>query len=856
VTSPPGSLFARFKIRAKLLAAFVAVALFTGALGLYAVNTIERLNQGQRTVFGDVYGGTHLLATWVDISWEARSVLLTDLLSEDAAVWRGTRAQMETLDARLRDIAQQMDAADTDREDVETLANLNAAWQDYVSWRDTRVIGPLEGGDRAAAIQAYRTESLNLTQQIDATIDAFLQKKQQVGSQLQADAEVSYEVARRIAILLSGAAVLLGLFVGYFMSRTISHSAGQMATAAKGLAVGDLDQRIQVASRDEIGELGDAFKEMIAYQQDMARVADAMARGDLSQNVRPKAASDRLGTAFQRMIANLRTLVAQLEDTARRANTLAEVAEEREARVRAVMDSVADAIITFDVEGRIEAFNPTAERFFGYTGQEVVGQNLSMLLVDGREPLTFGTRLEMTGRRRDGAAFPIEVVVSAMRLGGHRLSIASIRDISERKQTEAAQRLLAEATALLAASLDYEATLASVARLAVPFMADGCAIGMVDENEGSTIHPLVAIGDASDGDRGWPSRLGPLAEHVVRTGRTLVHPDIASGELPAGVSVTALRRAGLTSLMLVPLMARGRPLGVLTFIARESHRNFGAHDLSLAEELARRCALAVENARLYREAQQAIRLRDDFFSVASHELKTPVAALMAFTQFLRKRAERRGRLTTAQISDALQEVHWQSDRIARLVGQLLDTSRLDAGKLTLEPELTDLTAMVRGAVHAARASTRGHTIRVRAPGPVWARVDALRVEQVITNLLDNAIKYSPEGGPVEIELSRSDAQTVRLAVRDHGIGVPAEHRPHIFDRFYQAHAGRHFAGVAGMGLGLYISRRIVEMHGGSIDLQAPASGGSRVIVHLPAEPQQQDAPTELLEPADAIAQVG
>jgi signal transduction histidine kinase len=313
-----------------------------------------------------------------------------------------------------------------------------------------------------------------------------------------------------------------------------------------------------------------------------------------------------------------------------------------------------------------------------------------------------------------------------------------------------------------------------------------------------------------------------------------------------------LTEAGVTGLMLAPLLVRGRALGVLSFVAAESRRRYGPRDRSLGEELARRCALAIENTRLYREAQNAIRLRDDFFSVASHELKTPVAALMAFTQFMRKRAERRGGLTTAQITEALGEVHWQSDRIARLVAQLLDTSRLDAGKLALDPEMTDLTAMVDSAVHAARGNTHGHTLRVTATGPVWAHVDALRLEQVITNLLDNAIKYSPEGGAVDIEVAAGPDSTARISVRDRGIGIPPEHRPHIFDRFYQAHAGQHFAGVAGMGLGLYISRRIVEMHGGTIELEAPEDGGSRVTVMLPRHLASDDD-TLGSETADAIA---
>jgi signal transduction histidine kinase len=309
--------------------------------------------------------------------------------------------------------------------------------------------------------------------------------------------------------------------------------------------------------------------------------------------------------------------------------------------------------------------------------------------------------------------------------------------------------------------------------------------------------------------------------------------------------------------MLVPLVTSGRPLGVISFVAAEAGRDYGPKGLSLAEELAHRCALAIENARLYREAQRAIGLRDDFFSVASHELKTPVAALLAYTQLMLRRSERQGGLSREQIDEALDEIHWQSDRIARLVAQLLDTSRLDAGKLSVNPERTDVAALVRTAVYAARSSSPRHTITVQAPPNCWALVDPVRFEQVITSLVDNAIKYSPDGGSVEVELTCPEQGSLQLSVRDHGIGIPPEHRPHVFDRFYQAHAGQHFAGVAGMGLGLYISRRIVEMHGGTIHVDAPADGGTRVTVTLPlgsggGGPQRRKHGLSLTSPAVAL----
>ena len=307
----------RIGIRGKLLLGFAATALFTGVLGWYSAMSMERLNQGTRIMAVDVFGGTHLLATWLDSSWESRSDLLPYLLADDPAVRAQLRNSMASIDKELADIADRMDQADTDREDVQTLAGLTQAWQDYEDWRHEAVIGVVEAGDRDAAMLAYQREDAEQVRALDDAIESFLSKKRDVGLTLAANAEATYGATRALAISLSVGAASLGLLLGFFLSRHIARSVGQVARAAQGLASGDLDQRLDVRSRDEIGDMAEAFREMIAYQQVMAGVANAIAQGDLSRDIEPKAQRDVLGTAFQRMVGNLRVLVGQLEDAVR-----------------------------------------------------------------------------------------------------------------------------------------------------------------------------------------------------------------------------------------------------------------------------------------------------------------------------------------------------------------------------------------------------------------------------------------------------------------------------------------------------------------------------------------------------------
>lgn len=237
-----------------------------------------------------------------------------------------------------------------------------------------------------------------------------------------------------------------------------------------------------------------------------------------------------------------------------------------------------------------------------------------------------------------------------------------------------------------------------------------------------------------------------------------------------------------------------------------------------------------DTAQLYEEAQEAIRARDEFLSVAAHELKTPVTSLRGYAQLLLRQLERPGQMDPGKAQRALQTIDEQSDKLTHLITQLLDVSRLQAGRLVLDRQVTDVTGLVQNVVAGIQTTTTRHTIEVQAPPWTWMLVDPFRIEQVVTNLVDNAVKYSPDGGTIEIEIALPDAHSVEIAVTDHGIGIPPEQREYIFDRFYQ---GQRLGYLGGMGLGLYVSRQIVELHGGQARAEFPPGGGTRICVILP-----------------------
>jgi signal transduction histidine kinase len=280
----------------------------------------------------------------------------------------------------------------------------------------------------------------------------------------------------------------------------------------------------------------------------------------------------------------------------------------------------------------------------------------------------------------------------------------------------------------------------------------------------------------------------------------------------------------------VPLHARGETTGALGLFVTDPARQYGPAELGLAEQLAGRAGLAIDNARLYREARRAIQVRDEFLSVAAHELKTPVTSLRGYAQLLLRQLNRGNEIPPDRLKLALASIDRQTWRLSALISQLLDTSRIHSGELAVRTSSTDIVELVAELVEDARTLSDAHDITVDVQQPLIAEIDSLRIEQVLTNLIENAIKFSPTGGLIMIEAGECEGGWLRIAVQDSGPGVPESERERIFERFYQID---NLGSAGGMGLGLYISRRIVTLHGGTIAVEAPESGGTRFVIQLP-----------------------
>ncbi len=650
-------------------------------------------------------------------------------------------------------------------------------------------------------------------------------------------------------------------------------------------------------------------------------------------------------------------------------------------QLAAVLQGVADGITVQDASGAVIYANDAAARYSGYpTGAAMMaattdearakfditdgdGQPIDVARLPGRRALLGEQSPEIILRfrsRETGEERWSIVKATPIRdaQGGVQFAVNIFRDITESRHVEESLRFLTEASALLAGSLDYETTLQQVTRLAVPAIADWCAVEMVD---GDAFRPVaVAHVDpekvqlAHEVRQRYPPDPAEKSgiPGVIHSGTSVLVSTLTDGMLVAGARdaehLRIIRALGMSSVMIVPLIAREQALGAISFVAAESGRRYDTTDLALAEELARRAAIAVENARLYRTAQSSEerfrklfdgvgdavvvmdtdgryldgnpaftdlagytveelrrmrvgdlsadpararqwhrefeqqgmwrgesewrrkdgtvvpvegylttvslptgdvylgtwrdisarrvqeRMQRDFIAMITHELRNPLTSLKGYAQLMLRRA--------AYDPRGMEVIVSQANLMERLVDDLRDVVRLESRRLDLTRSEVDLVALARRSVEQTRALATGHTLRADLPDrPLIGWWDGDRLAQVMQNLLSNAIKYSPDGGEIVLRVEDRGYEA-RVSVSDQGIGIIPEALPRLFGPFYRAE-GALTLGVQGLGLGLYITKALIEAHDGAIWVDSEAGKGSTFIFTLPYTKPPDEAAT-------------
>jgi PAS domain S-box-containing protein len=564
-------------------------------------------------------------------------------------------------------------------------------------------------------------------------------------------------------------------------------------------------------------------------------------------------------------------LVGFIEDITQRRDAQAEASRSL-SLLRATLESTADGILVVDLNGKILNFNQKMADMWGIPA-EVFGcgddqRTINAALEKLVNPDDFLAKVMELYRHpeessydvltlKDGRTFerysqaqliddvPVGRVWSfrdvTSRKRAEEQEIELVQEQSARAEAENSQKratLLAEASRVLSASFDYQTTLAALVRLAVPALADYCALDIVEAED-----TFERIGEAHV-DPAKSQLLREVARfpksaltarhplmRVMATGAPVLEADITTAFIRASFAEAGQRRVVEAleprSLICVPLVASGKPLGALTLVTSGSGRRYEIADLSLAADLARRAAIVVEHARLFHEAQQATRARDDVLAVVAHDLRNPLNTVtMAVSLMLETTPPER-----VEERRQVEIVRRAADRMNRMIQDLLDVKRMESGRLTtdLKPELP--ATLINDTIDMLRPLAAGSTIRLEADiednlPPVIA--DAARVQQVLSNLVGNAVKFTPRSGRITVCAEHIDGE-VRFGVIDTGPGIPAEQLPHIFGRFWQAKTSDR----RGIGLGLAIAKGIVEAHNGRIWVESHVGLGSTFYFTLP-----------------------
>lgn len=548
-----------------------------------------------------------------------------------------------------------------------------------------------------------------------------------------------------------------------------------------------------------------------------------------------------------------------------------DVTEQRHAhqavqKLAAIVEHSDDAVIGKNMSGIITSWNKAAERLYGYTAAEAIGQPISLIvpydhrdeLVDIMRRLKQGERIDAwdtVRMRKDGTRVDVSLQISPIKNSEGEIVGASkvARDVSRRKRNEESLAFLADASQALASLTSREGALQQVANLAVPFFADWCAIHSLDENgvmqpvawahRQSSLETVLAnflsrtpfpVDSESAPARAFRTDSPQLIEHVQSD--TLFAADAEA----AGM----VRQLDPGSVVCVPLKIRDRAIGVMTFVVTPSTRVYGRHDVHFAKELAGRVAIAIENSQLFQSVQDAVRQKDDFLAMLSHELRNPLSAISYATAL--------GQLAKgSEQSEVFPVIERQVAHLTHLIDDLLDVARVTRHKINLKLEPVELATIIE---HAAKASRHLFDERQQqflvdvAPQPMPLMVDVTRTEQVLVNLLTNAAKYTPPGGKITLSARPEDGEAV-ITVADNGIGLAADMLPKVFELFSQAERTLDRS-EGGLGVGLTIVRKLVEMLGGTVGVSSAGVGqGAEFTVRLPLSTVPVPAPASSAVPS-------
>jgi PAS domain S-box-containing protein len=534
-----------------------------------------------------------------------------------------------------------------------------------------------------------------------------------------------------------------------------------------------------------------------------------------------------------------------------------------------MLEAIRDyAIFALDSSGCVMNWSDAAAQITGYSSAEMIGQPFSTLgpqqaleleSIMSTARATGQAQQERWWRRRDGGLILVDEVISPLDADGfvviakdltERSSSAERHAASEireaeglsreralRAELQAAERrasFLAEASSILVAtSLDFDSTIKALARLAVSRLADWCVIHSIIDNHALEIshvahhdpeaeRELSAMVDGV-GQAEWEQAV----RSVISTGQSqiLEFAGLLSAEDGRGLADEFRGEA----VMITPLMGRGRVLGAITFVGGSPQRSYDEDDLMLAEELGRRAAIALDNARLYHQAQDASRAKGDFLAVISHELRTPLNAIMGYSDLLDARIS--GDLTDKQRRQ-IDRIRASARHLLQLIEEILSFARIESGGDEVRPELVDAATLIDEVVAVTEplAAGKGLEFRTDAKPGVALETDAGKARQVLVNLMSNAIKFTDRGS---VTLSmRPDGEHVVFEVADTGVGIAADQIDRIFDPFWQAERPN-TRRVGGTGLGLSVSRRYVRLLRGDLEIRSEPGHGTCVTITLP-----------------------